>query len=232
MKELHIDRFDALLSLASAESVRKEAEEFLSADISNIEDNPRMLRRIMGESRRSKWQTVKIIALVALLCMSIAFTACMLVPEIRNALWSVLVRERESSVEIGFETEGDIVTEPTVEGYPKTIEKKMELSYVPNGCIESDEVLTSMQYRIYYTNDVDWKFHITQSTISDVDSFINDNVGQTTYIEICGSQAILIKYYNDDLLYSLTWQDDQYRYIIYGSFSSVNEIIRIAKGIN
>ncbi len=234
MKELHIDRFDALLSLASAECVKEEAADFLSADISDIEDNPQMLRKVLGGSRRGKWKTVKIILLVALLCMAIAFTACMLVPEIRNAIWNVIVRERESSVEIEFDTgaEADPVNASIVGGYPKTIEKKMELTYVPEGCIVYDEVLTSIQHSICYSNsEGEWKFTISQSVIGRMGSFINENAGKITCIEIAGYSAVLMESNEGSFSHKLIWQDDQYRYSICGSFLSSNEIIRIAEGI-
>ena len=129
MRELHMEKFDVLLSLASAECVKEEAEAFLSADISEIADNPQMLRKVLGGSRKGKWHTVKIILLVALLCMSIAFTACMLVPEIRQAIWNVLVRGHDDHVEINFEENSEANSVTPVMEYPKTIEKKMELTY-------------------------------------------------------------------------------------------------------
>lgn len=64
MKELHIEKFDALLSLAAAECVKDEATAFVSADLSGVEDNPRMLRKILGISGKSKWKALKIIVLV------------------------------------------------------------------------------------------------------------------------------------------------------------------------
>ena len=63
------------------------------------------------------------------------------------------------------------------------------------------------------------------------DSFVNEKSGRIRYIEIDGLQAILVEYEGDKAMYSLTWQDDQYRYSIWGSFFSANEIIRIAEGV-
>lgn len=234
MKELHMEKFDALLSLASAECVKEEAEAFLSADISEIGDNPQMLRKVLGGSRKGKWHTVKIILLVALLCMSIAFTACMLVPEIRQAIWNVLVRERDSSVEIDFETNEEAVPANASIGgeYPATIERKMQVTYVPEGFSVSTDVLRPGQYVISYMSEDGKKdFLISQAVINNVNSFVNENEGQITYIEIAGTEAILMKCNNESFIYKLVWQDDQYRYMICGSFVPANEIIRIAEGI-
>ena len=74
----------------------------------------------------------------------------MLISEIRNVLWNVFVKEHGDHVEIEFETgeETEIVTEVLAKNYPTRIEQKMELSYVPEGCIKGDEILTLSQYQI------------------------------------------------------------------------------------
>ena len=234
MKELHIEKFDALLSLAAAECIKDEATAFVSADISGIEDNSQMLRKILGMSSKSKVKALKIIVLVALLCMSIAFTACMLVPEIRNVIWNVFMKERESSVEVGFETqwETDTITEPVVEGHPKTIEKKMKLLYIPEGCAKSDEILMSLQYCIYYyTESGDVVFYITQNTISSSSTFVDNEGLEVAHLQINGHKAILIENNTDRLTYTLIWQDNEYLYTIRGEFSSISELIKTGKSI-
>ncbi|MBE6557708.1 MAG: DUF4367 domain-containing protein [Ruminococcaceae bacterium] len=235
MKELHIDRFDTLISLAAADCVKEEASAFSGQDVSGIERDPRVLRRILGRSRKSRWKTVKLILLVALLCMSVAFTACMLVPEIRHAVWNVLIKNHGDHIEIGFDTdvETEAPTEPPAENYPETIEKKMALTYVPEGCVKGDDVTTSMQHQIfYYTDSGDWKFFATQSTITESNTFVDDESGQVAYIEVNGFKAVLVEYFEGESLYSLTWQDEHYRFTVYGVFSSMNEIVKIGEGIS
>lgn len=235
MKELHIEKFDALLSLAAAECVKDEAIAFVSADISGVEDNPQMLRKILGMSKKSKLKALKIIVLVALLCMSIAFTACMLVREIRNVIWNVFVKERESSVEIGFDTgeETETITESLTIEYPQTIEKKVTLAYVPNGCIVGAEIELTTQYQIYYyTSAGDPKFTVIQSIISGTNSFTDNESGPIAYMQVNSYKAILIEHNDDNSMLTLTWQDDQYRYSISGTFSSINELVDIAENVN
>lgn len=234
MKELHIEKFDALLSLAAAECVKDEATAFVSADLSGVEDNPRMLRKILGISSKSKWKALKIIVLVALLCMSIAFSACMLVPEIRNVIWNVFVKEREGSIEVGFETqwETEAVTESIVMGYPETIEKKMILTYVPEGYIIEEEISITLQYYIYYYSETqNAAFCIMQNSIADTNAFIDNEGIEIAQLEIKGNKAVLIENDTDEIIYTLIWKDDQYRYMIQGEFSSISELVKIAEGI-
>ena len=233
MKELHIDRFDALLSLAAAECVRDEAAAFLSADVSEIEDDPKMLRKILGVSRQSKWKAIKLVALVALLCMSIAFTACMLVPEIRNAVWNVLVKGHGDHVEIGFGTgESEETTDPPVTDFPETIEQKMVLTYVPEGCVKSVESNRDTLYHIYYYSEKeDLVFVITQSVISRTESYADSNDEKIAHLKIGEYDAILVDNKTDDFMFSLIWQDEQYRYIISGSSLPMVELVKVAEGV-
>jgi len=233
MQELHIDKFDALLSLAAAECVKEEAAAFLSADVSQIEDNPKMLKNILGMSRKRKWKTVKMIVLVALLCMSIAFTACMLVPEIRNAVWNVLVKHHGDHVEIEFDTgETEEATEPPVLEYPETIEQKMVLNYVPEGCVKGTEIELPTQYQMYYFTDEGFeKFIAIQSIVDGTNTFTNNESEPIVYIQIHSYKAVLIEQEEENPVLTLTWQDNRYRYSISGRFSSINEIVKIAESI-
>lgn len=233
MKELHMEKFDALLSLASAECVKEEAEAFLSADISEIGDNPQMLRKVLGGSRKGKWHTVKIILLVALLCMSIAFTACMLVPEIRQAIWNVLVRGHDDHVEINFEENSETNSITPVAEYPNTIEKKMELTYVPEGYVKGEEYILGGQYQAkYYSKEGEYAFNIAQSIIRETDSYMDSINGAVVRLKINHYDAVLTEKGDDELIYSLIWQDSQYRYVIDGSFVSVSELIKVAENIS
>ena len=234
MKELHIDRFDTLISLAAADCVKEEAAAFSGQDVSGIERDPRVLRRILGRSRKSRWKTVKLVLLVALLCMSVAFTACMLVPEIRHAVWNVLIKNHGDHIEIGFDTdvETEAPTEPPAENYPETIEKKMALTYVPEGCVKGEEISMSTMYQVdYYVADGEWKFYVVQNIVDDINVFADNEFGQVAYVEVNGYKAILVEHSDEELTMTLTWQDNQYHYTICGRFSSMSDVIMIAEGI-
>ncbi len=234
MKELHTDKFDALLSLACTKCVQDEAADFLSQDVSQIKENPKIRRKILGVSRKTKLNTLKIIALVALLCMSVAFTACMLVPEIRQIVWNVFVKGQGDHVEIEFESgeETEAVTEPPVEVYPTAIEKKAQLTYQPEEWALIDEMYSAAQYTIFFsTESQEFKCQFTQTCIEDANSYVDMQDGQIGYLDINNKKAALIEHEGDIKFYSLIWQDEQYRYTLYGSFASISELIKIAEGI-
>ena len=108
----------------------------------------------------------------------------------------------------------------------------MELTYIPEGCVKGKEVISSLQNQLYYYEDKGlWKFSVTQNIIDGAYSFINDKSGQIACVEIGKVKALLVEYHDKDGLYSLTWQDDKYRYTICGYFSNMGEIVRIAEGL-
>ncbi len=234
MKELHIEKFDALLSLAAAECIKDEAIAFVSADISGVEDNPRMLRKILGKFGKSRWKALKIIALVALLCMSIAFTACMLVPEIRNVIWNAFVKEYGDHVEVEFDSskETEIVTDAPMENYPKTIEKKAQLLYQLDEWLVREESSVPLQYTVFFLTDTyEFKCQFSQSIIDAASSYIDNEAGQIAYVSVNNYKAILIEHDSESEYYSLIWQDSQYRYTLYGSFTSISELVKIAESV-
>lgn len=235
MKELHTDKLDALLSLAAAECVAEEANDFLSADVSNIPDNPKMRRKVLGVSKKTKLKALKTILLVALLSMSVMFTACMLIPEIKQIVWSIFVKNEGDHVEIDFDTsvETEAVTEPPVEVYPTAIDKKAQLTYQPEEWAIQEEDLSALQYSIFFLTDTyEFKCQFTQCVIDASNSFADNTSGQVAYVEINKRKAIIIEHEGDIPLYSLTWQDDRYRYSLYGSFSSIGELVQIAEGVS
>ena len=247
MRELPIDKLDSLLTLAAARCVQDEAESFLSADISGIEDNPalekkilngRLLKNIRGGDRITrrgiKW-TIKISALVALLCLSIAFTACMFVPVIREAIWNTIVEWYEDHMEVSFtdsEIETEAPTEPLQDEIPTSIERKARLTYLPEGIEVREESFSKLRYHVTaYMPNGEWKFAFSQSIIDGSDSFVNNESGDIVYLRVNDHTAIFTEYKGEEVVYSLVWQDGAYRYTLYGYFDSVTELIKIAEGV-
>lgn len=234
MKELHTDKLDALLSLAAAECVAEEANDFLSADVSNIPDNPKMRRKVLGVSKKTKLKALKTILLVALLSMAVMFTACMLIPEIKQIVWSIFVKNEGDHVEIDFDTsvETEAVTEPPVEVYPTAIDKKAQLTYQPEEWVSKDEMYTAAQYTIFFLSESqEFKCQFTQTVVGESNSYIDNEEGQIAYLDVNKNKAVLIEHAGDITFYSLIWQDEQYRYTLYGSFASISELIKIAEGV-
>jgi hypothetical protein len=246
MRELPVDKLDAILTLAAARCVQDEAEAFLSADISGIPDNPELEKKILngtlgsnnshsrGKKRGIKW-AIKIGALVALLCMSIAFTACMFVPVIREVVWNTIVEWYEDHIEVSFsdtEMETEAPTEPPEDEIPTSIEQTARLTYLPEGYVVGSENLSKSQYYVdYYVPSGEWKLAFYQGIIDGSNSFMDNESSNIVYLKVNDYGAVLTEYEGEQTVYSLVWQDTQYRYTLYGYFDSVTEMIKIAEGI-
>ena len=246
MRELPVDKLDAILTLAAARCVQDEAEAFLSADISGIPDNPELEKKILngtlgsnnshsrGKKRGVKW-AIKIGALVALLCLSIAFTACMFVPVIREVVWNTIVEWYEDHIEVSFsdtEMETEAPTEPPEDELPTSIEQTARLTYLPEGYVVGDESRNTLQYQAtVYAKDGTWRFVLMQNLADNLDSFVDSEEDKTIHLKIGERNAVLVEYEESNSVYSLVWQDDGYRYILYGCFASLTELIQVAEGV-
>ena len=246
MRELPVDKLDAILTLAAARCVQDEAEAFLSADISGIPDNPELEKKILngtlgsnnsnsrGKKRGIKW-AIKIGALVALLCLSIAFTACMFVPVIREVVWNTIVEWYEDHIEVSFsdtEMETEAPTEPPEDDIPTSIEQTARLTYLPEGCVVGDEMLMEVQYYAdVCSQSGEWKFSLCQGIIDGSNSFLDNESGDVIHLKVNENSAVLTEHQGERIVYSLMWQDAAYRYTLYGYFNSVTEMIQIAEGV-
>ena len=58
----------------------------------------------------------------------------------------------------------------------------------------------------------------------------SDNaVTKTVYVN--GFKGVLFEYTDEPGLYSLTWQDESYKYLLNGVFASADEIVRVAERV-
>lgn len=229
MKELHIDTFDCMLSVASAYCVRDEAASFLAADVSSIAEDPRLKRRILrGRQEGGLWHSVRIACLACLICVALAFTACMCVPDIRHVIWNTVVEWYDDHVKISF---GNAETQATEPGDRDT-DHAVRLTYVPDSCYKGDETMSAFYYTATYYDSTDsLRFLLTRGTLEDSEWYVDNESTVITETQINSYPAILAEYTDDSGVYMLIWQDAQYSYMLYGHFDSTAELIRVAEGI-
>ena len=179
MKELQTDKFDLLISSASEHCVCDEAEAFLAQETANVEDNPRLRRKILGYRKSVRAHFLKIACVAVLICLSLLFTACMCVPSIRTAIWNAFVQLYDDHAKITF---GDETEPPETESvemtYPDHIVDCIELTYCPDGYVMQNEALTHTLYRVDYINTYGEKmFYIAQNVIDGSDIYVDSELG-------------------------------------------------------
>ncbi len=247
-----------LLSAASELCVEAEAEEFLALDTSNIKINEhkkKKVERMIRGTHTSRWNVIKIALVACLIVLSLGFTACVSIPELREAIYKAIVEWREGHVGISFDdpssptvpsvpeataattsatTEATTVTAPLAPVTPPTtIESKAYPSFLPEECYTVVECDGSGMYVIsgYKTEDDSWVFSLTQMVIGE-ELHLGDNENQIiSNIQINGCNAVLIENQENPELYGIVWRDGYYDYQLYGCFSSRDVAIEIASGV-
>ena len=245
------DNFELLLHAAAESYMEKEAEEFKARDTSHIPDNPRMQKKIEKLARhaqsphRFKWY--KLLAVACLAALILATTACLAISEIREKFYEAFVQIFDRYVAVDFEegnpnatppeeTESETETETESESLPldppAQIEHKAYASYLPEAYTCVVEAESDAYYALsYYDLDDNWKFTLTQELIGE-DVHYNDNEDQESeIIYIHGNQAFLLRDSSQSGFYTLIWRDSFYEYSLYGTFSSVESLKKVAEGI-
>lgn len=236
MNEMQKDNFDMLISAAVVQCVHHDADNLSSVDTSDVPDTSRLYKKVMRNLPGSRRTAVKAIVTLVLAAALLALTACACLPEIRDYVWGVVTEWYGDHFEVSFEQESDSiekVEDVTQEvEMPTTIEQIASLTYLPEGCSKGDEISISSQYlaNFYFKNE--WVFVFSQCVYEPSHSFIDGDELSLIRVEINGNKGVLTETITDDTIYyNLIWQDGYYRYTIYGDFSSITEIIKIAEGV-
>lgn len=233
---------DLMICAASELYVEKELQDFINVDTSDIEPFLRKkheLHRLSNRSHRSCWSYVKIAAVACLICLSMAFTACICIPDIRSAIWSVVVDWYEDHIGIRFEPEesesnhSNKSEQSVILNPPDKIEEKAYPSYLPGAYnCEIDMDSTGMYMMSFYDLNTDeWSFMIKQSIIQEREQFADSEDQTVETIVFDGFEAIIVTSTDQPGFYSLVWQDTMYAYMISGYFENVDIILSIATGM-
>ena len=260
------NNFEFLLFTAADECSKKQAEEFLNIDDTGFEITERQRKRMKQlvrkytkkeKSRVSalKW---KWIAAACVLSLSIILTACVSIPEIRDAIKEFFLEWYDDFVSIGFGEKSDAEQYPDYDKImpgdqpntnenssndssgesteennitpPSEILKKAYATYLPGEYTCTIKIDTPYYYLVNYYSDENHMFSLTQTIIDGETNWSDDN-NQTIYrVEINGHSAVVIEKETKNT-YFLIWQDKEYEYMLNGLFNSINEVIKIAEGI-
>ena len=85
------DKLDSLISASLHINIADEAKAFLSQDISDIRDDPKLrqtvLRNAEREKPRAKISAFRIAVAACLAAALLLLSACMCIPKIRDTVW-------------------------------------------------------------------------------------------------------------------------------------------------
>ncbi len=251
-KQISFDRLDTLLSLASAEYMKQVTGEFLAVE-TDATLSPEAEEKIMGMIQIAKrkiirgkaWKVIRTILVAALAAATIALAACMAHPEIREAIWKVVLTWGDESVQIEFvpattqqnphsnAAKPDDSTKPPEEPIPEPPTRIVEIrmpGYMPVGW-ECENTKQRKMFGVSYFNSAGEVIVTFTQVVLNVDSYVDSDHAIVDEITINGWEGVLFTYEDQPNVYALYWQDYEYRYSFYGIFESYDQLIRMAESV-
>lgn len=236
MKCERMDKYDYLIALATLDAKDDDVKMFMELEDSDVVFSDRITDKIEKLIRReSVYKTdgfVKFkrilsrVAIIALVVISVMFTAMMSVSAIRSAIWEIITEWYEEYIAVGYVPEEGIeVREP-----PKMIEEIRKPTLLPLGAEE--EVLGSTRQTFaceYYVED-DCYLSFKQSLLDESVGKFDGDDAVITKIMVGNYDGILFTYEKEDYIYIL-WNDTEYCYTITSTFLSVEELTLVAESV-
>lgn len=256
------NNFELLLFAASEECCNKEAEDFLNIDAKDFSITKQQRKRMKQLMRKytvtekRRIPAVKWIAVACILSLSLLFTACVSITEIREAIKGFFLNWYDDFVSVGFGDEkkdkydyekieiGDNVTNSAsssesttapvneeIPPPPTEIVRKAYATYLPDNYTCEVDIDSKLYYSQSYYKDSNYVFSLTQNIITQDLQWENTESQNIYSVSVNGFNAIILE--NNDMsgVYIVVWQDNEYEYNIEGNFSSIDEIIRVAEGV-
>ena len=233
MNESHFDRLDALILLGAKSCLADEVKSFMEMEdtgVVNEKARTRAWRLISRQQRRMRakgmLRPMKIAAVACLTVLSVLFTACVCIPKVRDAMWQAIVEWYDEYIAIGFRknVQDEALAEP-----PKEIEAIHAPTYMPDGYSSVSEKSTISYYQEYYTAEGEFAFFFIQGLRDKEIIEIDHTSDGASVIDIHGTEGVLTV--DEDGTMGLTWQDQQYSYILHGRFASQAELLAIAESV-
>ena len=244
MRISEFNNFELLLITASEAVSNDYADKFMAIDTTGIEMSPNAYIKMQRYIRKNgKYKAIchpaKVILIAALIAMSIAFTACLTIPQIRESIKNVVVQWYDDHFAIRFSNDPDAInmTQPQPEEAipqtpPKTIEKKVYAMYIPNDYKARVELDTLMCYQINYVDENNNPMIMLKQRIIESEMIWNDSEGVVPKeITINGHKAYLLTYQDEPNVYTMIWQDYYYQYNIYGMFANEEQVISFCENL-
>ena len=233
MNECSFDRLDALIALSSRSLIDDEAEKFLELepyqDIS--EKARRKAMQIIKRAERKKrshpaFHALKIAAIACLICISLLFTACVSIPEVREAMWEAVVEWYDEYIAVRFR--GNSSRSGASSRAPASIEEVNLPKYMPDGYTTTAFRSKTLFSAEYYDSDGNYAFTYIQGTQEREILQIDTPKAPPKNVDINGNEGILVI---EDGIMAVVWQDSRYMYVIHGVFETQEDILKVCRSV-
>ena len=220
------------IKLASNKYLDDLYDEFMSYNVSDVEVNPKINKRISRKIIFSEWKDVRVAAakvskiavMFACCIISAFFLAAMCITPVRAAFTGAILTWYDEYVKVSYVNntqKNDVNSELTIKK-PTYIPEKMEVKH---------EDVTSDSYLVKYQSD-NQKSILYYQSISDEDNdiWIDDNIIRTETVVLSDSlEATVIT--TDNGAFKILWSSD-YFYCVVTNGLTLDEALKIAESIN
>jgi hypothetical protein len=218
--------FDVMLKEAVTENFRERMnampseEELLRAHPPSEEHTRKMNALFARERRRSAarkvWSFTKAAVMFVCVLAAIAFALLMANPEIRAAVWDVIIQVREGHLRIVF----------TETGTPSREARDFSLKYIPEGyTLESVDEYGPNCMTIYM--DADGKMLVLNVSLPDAQGFDNENLEFYTETHDGITYYIFESYDIEQYQSGIAWMNEGFVFNVSGMFP-IHELFEIA----
>ena len=228
-----IDKYDYLIAMAALDAKNNDVEMFENLDTSDVvlsDHVVRKINRLMKKSNRDRdkhitkvQMVLSRVAVIALVVISIMFTAMMSVSAIRNAVWNVIVEWYDKYISVDYESNVSV-------SLPATIEEVRKPTLLPQGAEEAVIFDDKWSYftEYYIENECCLVFH--QSRLNSGETYVDSETVIIEEVMIGEFEGLLLTYEkNTDMI--ILWNDGEYRYTLTGYGIDLEILIMIAKSV-
>jgi len=240
------EQLDHMIALAARGCLKKEEERLNALDTENVRLDRAYYRKrartIKAVNRRPAWRKAKMIAVrvaVALLALILlGALAVGSIPGIREALYKVMVDQKDDHMVVTFEPRQGNEINPdsetgvsplTVSDPPKEIQVYRKPSDLPPWVQEEIAGKGKLGFAIDYWWNEELYLIYSQSTMGGYMGVDNTNA-TVTEVLINGNAGILIEY-SSESMNSIIWTDGEYRYTLESEVLSADELIALAENV-
>lgn len=106
-----MDNLDLLISASVGACIEREADSFLSIEVEKITLTERIKRQLEKKCAKiqkghTRFHPLKVACVACLIVMSLLFTACISIKEIRESIWKVIIEYYDDHMAINFNESG------------------------------------------------------------------------------------------------------------------------------
>ena len=234
MKCEKMDKFDYLIALATLDARDDDIEMYEELDNSDVELSERITNNIekliRKESRTERLnrirKTLSKVAVIALVVISVIFTAMMSVSAIRTAIWEIITEWYEEYIAIGYEPKDEYgVVEP-----PKMIEEIRKPTLVPLGMEEEIGMSGRGMFACNYYLGDDCYISFKQLLLNNDVGALDGDDATISEVVVGKHKAWLFSYDAEDYII-LIWNDTEYAYHLSTTMLNADELILVATSV-